>query len=174
MFQCLASRSAAEEWARWILRSGWYDWFVTLTLVEGGEEQIERYFRIWLGAINTTTAQKVEGFACMEYQRRGTPHIHALLRAKYEPSLFADKARPNKIATRRLNGAALWQQVSKSYAQIWPAINDKGGACRYVSKYVAKDSLMNIIGNPTRQLHNIEIMAMLRCGRNARPEAKLG
>jgi len=126
---------AKQAYAEWFSRLRW-DWFATFTLVLGGRESAAFVWRAldrWSARMHQENDRQLRQVAALEYQRRGTAHLHNLV---YGVRAGADP----------FHAMTIWETVSGGgFARIFPYEPD-GGAHTYVSKYVAKDMELRLIG----------------------------
>jgi hypothetical protein len=130
-----AHDEAKQAYAEWFKQLPW-DWFATFTLVLGARESAAFAWRSlsrWSGMMHNESGRQLRQVAALEYQRRGTAHLHNLIhgvRAGADP----------------FHAMQLWEAASGGgFARIYP-YQPEGGAADYCAKYVTKDMELRLIG----------------------------
>jgi hypothetical protein len=130
-----AQDEARQAYAAWFDGLRW-DWFATFTLAMGARESAAFAWRSlsrWSGMMHTESGRQLRQVAALEYQRRGTAHLHNLVHG----------VRPGADP---MHAARLWQAASGGgLARIEP-YRAAGGAASYCAKYVTKDMELRLIG----------------------------
>ncbi len=130
-----ARDEARQAYAAWFSQLPW-DWFATLTIPTGARESaafIWRAHRRWSRVMHQENGRQLRQVAALEYQRRGTAHLHCLTHG----------ARPGADPFHAMH---VWESVAAGgFARIHPYEPD-GGAATYCSKYVTKDMELRLIG----------------------------
>lgn len=133
----------ASEYAKIFEPYPW-EWFVTLTFVNHPHpEAALKKWRVWVSKINRELfgprwSKKDHGgvawVACIEYQKRGAIHIHALM---FRTGLL-----------RRLTWMDAWHELDATtgFARIEP-IKSIEKSTSYVCKYVAKEGELFLSDN---------------------------
>ncbi len=122
-----AKDSAENEFARWIMGFGPYEWFVTRTL---DRERVQSGFtQPGLGTARTCLRQllvytQAKRVACVfELHDDGVPHLHAVIGG-----------------CRGINGAVAKRDDEQLWGwSKWLPFKATGGAPRYLGKYLGKD-----------------------------------
>ncbi len=119
--------SDENEFARWIMGFGPYEWFVTRTL---DRDRVQKGFtKPGLGTARTCLRQLLvysacTRFACVfEMHADGVPHLHALIGG----------CRAIRADVAERDDGQLWGWAK------WKAFKARGGAPRYLGKYLGKD-----------------------------------
>jgi len=127
--------SEENEFARWILGFGPFEWFVTRTL---DRERVQQGFsKPGLGTARNCLRQLLvysaaRRFACVfEMHADGVPHLHALI--------GGGRGLRGDVAER--DDSQLWGWSK------WKAFKQTGGAPRYLGKYLGKDYTELYIGS---------------------------
>jgi hypothetical protein len=133
---------ARQAYAQWFDAMPW-DWFATFTLPMGGRESaafIWRAHQRWSRVMHRVYGRQLRQVAALEYQRRGTAHLHNLVHGVRPP-------RELDVATaERFHAMGVWEKVAAGgFARIH-AYEANGGAASYCAKYVSKDLEVRLIG----------------------------
>lgn len=120
-----SEKAAKRAWCDWLVAMGPWDWFVTRTFANAeygftrpGVRTTERCVR---DLLEIASARK--SFAVLEWQKRGWPHIHALL-----------------TGSPFLDGKELQERDYKKYGIArWIRLKDDRAVAKYVVKYVLKE-----------------------------------
>lgn len=128
---------ARQAYGEWFERLGW-DTFDTFTLVLGARESAYFAWRAlarWSASMQTVHGRQLRQVVALEWQHRGTAHLHALSYGYRDVSLDAIHQ------ARRF-----WEDASGGgHARVWP-YEASGGAAAYCSKYVTKDMELRLLG----------------------------
>lgn len=126
--------SSENEFARWIMGFGPYEWFVTRTLDRKNVQ--EGFTKPGLGTARNCLRQLLvysaaKRFASVfEMHKDGVPHLHAVI--------GGCRGIRGDVAQR--DDAALWGWSR------WKAFKEAGGAPRYLGKYLGKDFTEMYVG----------------------------
>lgn len=113
--------------------------FVTLTLrdkvrdgyrIPCGRRTVERAWSYWCALVRNLTGEQPQYLRVTEYQRRGVPHVHALTTNT-----------AGCIGFEHDLTDALWDKYGRAQMLRY---NPRIGAGRYLSKYLGKDSRVEI------------------------------
>ncbi len=127
--------SEENEFSRWIMGYGPYEWFITRTL---DRERVQQGFsKPGLGTARSCLRQLLvysgaKRFTCVfEMHADGVPHLHALVGG-----------------CRAINGAIAERDDSELWGWAkWRPFKRDGGASRYLGKYLGKDYTELYIGS---------------------------
>ncbi len=130
-----AKDSEENEFARWVMGFGPYEWFVTRTL---DREKVQSGFTTpGLGTARACLRQLLvysaaRRFTCVfELHEDGVPHLHALIGG-----------------CRAINGAVAKRDDDLLWGfSKWRAFKKDGGASRYLGKYLGKDYTELYVGS---------------------------
>jgi hypothetical protein len=128
---------ARQAYAQWFDSLAW-DTFDTFTLVLGARESAGFAWRAldrWRGEMHRRHGRSLRQAVALEWQSRGTAHLHALTFGYHD------------VSTHELHTAReMWERVSGGgHARIWP-YEVTGGAASYCAKYVTKDMELRLLG----------------------------
>jgi hypothetical protein len=125
---------ARQAYGEWFGALPW-DLYATFTVVLGARESapfIWRALRRWSRVMHRECGRELRQVAALEWQDRGTAHLHNLVAGcgAYDP----------------FRAMAHWEEASGGgIARIFP-YRESGGAATYCSKYVVKDMELRLIG----------------------------
>lgn len=132
---------ARQRYAQWFDRLPWDTWD-TFTLVLGARESqhfIWRALDVWRGKMQARHGRSLRQAVALEWQQRGTAHLHALSFGYHDVSI-------GEMHEAR----GLWERSSGGgFARIYP-YEVSGGAASYCTKYVTKDMELRLLGPWTR------------------------
>lgn len=128
---------ARQRYAEWFDSLGW-DTFDTFTLVLGARESASFAWRTldrYRGKMHRRHGRSLRQAVALEWQSRGTAHLHALTFGYQD------------VSTSEIHAAReLWEKASGGgHARIWP-YEVTGGAASYCAKYVTKDMELRLLG----------------------------
>jgi hypothetical protein len=128
---------ARQAYAEWFDRLGW-DTFDTLTLPLGARESAAFAWRAlarWAALMQFEHGRQMRQVVALEWQARGTAHLHALSYGYRDVSVEAMHAARHA-----------WEEASGGgFARIYP-YETTGGAASYCAKYVTKDMELRLVG----------------------------
>lgn len=132
-----ARDQARQAYAEWFESLPWHT-FDTFTLALGARESGPFAWRAldrWRARMHHRHRRALRQAVALEWQDRGTAHLHALTFGYSDVSL-------HEIHMAR----ELWEQASGGgYARIYP-YETSGGAAGYCAKYVTKDMELRLLG----------------------------